>query len=99
MEIQFEITSHCIQTEARKRYEQFISTYFKQAASDNDTDALEGQIEALRYFLEHADFRYLRSTYPILNGGQGGTIVVLSVTDSLKEMKLVHDEEVIDITK
>ena len=99
MEIQFKITSHCIQTEAKKRYEQLLSEYFKQAGSASDLSELEGRIEALLYFLEHADFRHLRSTYPILNGSQGSATVALSIPDNLSEMKLVHGQEMIDIVK
>jgi hypothetical protein len=97
MDIEFQMTSLCIQTEARKRYERLMSEYFKQAGPGGDLSDLEERIEALLYFLEHADFGYLRSTYPFLNGNRESANVVLHIPDNLKKMKLICDKEVIDI--
>jgi len=98
MDIQFQMTSLCIQTEARKRYERLMGEYFKQAGSGRNLSDMEERIEALLYFLEHADFGYLRSTYPFLNGTREGANVVLHIPANLKKMKLVYDQEMIDIT-
>lgn len=99
MEIKLELTKHCIQTEAKKKYERLMSKYFKQATSDRNLSILEEQIEGLKYFLEHADFGYLRATYSFLNGNQGGQEVVLDIPNNFEKMKLVHDDEAIDIVK
>jgi hypothetical protein len=97
MEIKLELKKHCIQTEAKKKYEKLMGEYFKKAASGRNLSILENQIEALVYFLEHADFQYLRSTYTFLNGNQGGEEAVLHIPDALEDMKLIHDNKVIDI--
>ena len=98
MDIQFRMTSLCIQTEAKKRYERLMGEYFKQAGSGSNLSDMEERIEALLYFLEHADFGYLRSTYPFLNGSREGANVILRIPGRLNDMKLIHDKEVIDIT-
>jgi predicted ArsR family transcriptional regulator len=49
--------SHCIETVARKEYENLARTYLQADKGDSE---LEEKIELLRSFLESADFRKLR---------------------------------------
>ncbi|MBF0120656.1 MAG: hypothetical protein HQK79_17650 [Desulfobacterales bacterium] len=72
MEIVLKINKFCIQTEARKEYEKLIRLYFKDSS---DVSLLEEAIEGLKFFLEKADFKSIRSTYPELSGGSNITVV------------------------
>jgi hypothetical protein len=49
--------SHCIETVARKEYENLARSYLQSGEGDSE---LGKQIELLRSFLESADFRKLR---------------------------------------
>ena len=68
MEISLKLKNHCIETETKMKYERLISTYFSNSCPKKDAQKIERQIEALKYFLEHADFSKLRSVYPELSG-------------------------------
>ena len=68
MEIFLKLKNHCIETEAKLKYERLIHTYFSNACPENDFPKIERQIEALKFFLEHADFAQLRTVYPELCG-------------------------------
>ncbi len=65
MNIKLNLSKHCIETEAKKLYNQFLSQYFK---ADTDKERLEEQIEILKTILEQFDFPGLRSRYPELAG-------------------------------
>ena len=49
--------SHCIETVARKEYENLARGYLRAGKTDSE---FENKIELLRAFLESADFRKLR---------------------------------------
>ncbi|MBM4447060.1 MAG: hypothetical protein FJ023_06895 [Chloroflexi bacterium] len=49
--------SHCIETVARKEYENLVRSYLQAGKTDSD---FEDKVELLRSFLESADFRKLR---------------------------------------
>ena len=49
--------NHCIETVARKEYDNLIKAYLRAGKSDAES---EGKIELLRSFLETSDFRRLR---------------------------------------
>jgi len=78
MKIKLKLEKHCIKTEAKKKYERLISQYFKKIKLKEDYNLLqlEKKIEGLKYFLENADFKYLRSTYPCLSGTQSINITI-----------------------
>ncbi|MBF0451939.1 MAG: hypothetical protein HQK75_14635 [Candidatus Magnetomorum sp.] len=80
MNIELSLKNYCIQTSAKKKYEQSISHYFKQASLANDTELLnsEKEIDILKYFLENADMGHIRSKYPELNGKQNITVTLIS---------------------
>jgi len=61
MEIILDLTSHCIETASKKKYEHLIRQYFKPTATRKEKLVLEDQISALKYFLEKADFSELRN--------------------------------------
>ena len=66
--IEIELKKHCIETEAKRTYERLLNRYFDKSLSDHDRAILQEQIEGIKFFLEHADFRRLRSQYPELDG-------------------------------
>jgi hypothetical protein len=49
--------SHCIETVARREYENLVKSYLQAGKGDSE---LGEKIELLRSFLESADFRKLR---------------------------------------
>jgi len=58
--VQIELTpdlSHCIETVARKEYENLVRGYLQGSKTDSE---FEDKVELLRAFLESADFRKLR---------------------------------------
>jgi hypothetical protein len=74
MEIQLNLSRHCIETEIKKQYNNAVSSYFKA-----DTEAkqrLEPTIEAMRRALETLNFSYLRTRYPPLAGGTDRHIIL-----------------------
>lgn len=65
MEIELDLSRHCIETAIRRRYNVAISLYFKATA---DQDTLEAEIDLLRRALLVFDFHRLRSHWPDLGG-------------------------------
>jgi hypothetical protein len=49
--------SHCVETAAKREYQELIRSYFQAGKGDSE---FEEKIELLRTFLETADFRELR---------------------------------------
>lgn len=49
--------SHCVETVAKKEYENLVRTYLQAGKGDSE---FEAKVELLRTFLESADFRKLR---------------------------------------
>lgn len=67
MEVQLDLSTHCIETEIKRRYNLEISAYFK--AGSEEQQRLEPMIDMLRLALEIFDFAKLRTRYPALAGG------------------------------
>ncbi len=96
IKIELELRKHCIETGAKKIYGQLLSKYFRKIKSNRDQSTLEEQIEGLKYFLEHTDFGYLRSTYPALSGKQN-ICVIINIPGKHEDMKIIHNEKVINL--
>jgi len=79
MKIELKLNEYCIETAAKKAYEQCLRKYFQkhQGTSAKELVLLEIQIDSLKYFLEHADFRCLRSRHPALNGFKGARVILV----------------------
>ena len=79
MKIELKLNKYCIETAAKKAYEHFLSKCFKKnySASAEEQILLETRIDSLKYFLEHADFRFLRSQHPELNGFKGASVILV----------------------
>ncbi len=73
MRINLNLSSHCIETAIRHRYNHCLSQAFKTRSLDR---VLEREINLLKTALESLDFSYLRSTWPEL-AGHGKAMVTL----------------------
>jgi nitric oxide reductase activation protein len=67
MEVQLDLSAHCIETEIKKRYNLEISAYYKAALEEQQR--LGPIIDMLRAALETFDFAELRTRHPELAGG------------------------------
>jgi len=85
LKIDLKITKHCIQTEAKKKYEALISKYFKKNTPEAEKEDCLKKIDALKFFLSNADINNLRSKYPELSG-QTEIKACLCFPASYKEM-------------
>ena len=55
---------------------------------------IEGEIEALKFFLENVDFSRLRSVYPELSGADD-VHLKLVIPEHHREMKIVYNDRII----
>ena len=67
MDIQLNLTRHCIETEIKRQYNKAVSAYFKADAKEKQR--LQSTIEVMRRALETLNFSHLRTQYPPLAGG------------------------------
>jgi hypothetical protein len=67
MRIILDLANHCVETEAKKIYEEGLKEYFRSPESKKPE--LEEKIEGLKNFLEYSDFKQLRSCNTVLSGG------------------------------
>jgi len=94
MEIELNLNHHCIETGAKKKYEQLIKHYFSQRCSSAHKLLIERQIEALRFFLEHADFPTLRNLYPKLDGTHK-LYVVLKISNNIRDIWIIINDKIV----
>jgi hypothetical protein len=73
MQIQLNLSNHCIETEIKRLHERCISNYFKKSKA---RAALEKDIALLEDALATFDFGMLRSRYPQLNGHSDASIAL-----------------------
>jgi hypothetical protein len=92
MEIDLNIRNHCIETETKRQYEKLIKHYFSRLCSDADKPVMEFQIEALKFFLEHADFPKLRSAHPELACG-GDNLAVLKIPKNFYDIRIIMNKK------
>ena len=71
MKIDLNLSKHCIETEAKRLYEESLKQYFK--ALEKDRPEMEEKIEGLKNFLVYSDFNHLRSMNQALAGTEGGS--------------------------
>ena len=71
LEIQLDVSRHCIESDIKKQYNRLISDYFK---SPGDQDGIEKKISLLKHALETLDFRQLRNKHPELAGNTGDKV-------------------------
>jgi len=92
MQIELELRNHCIQTAAKRTYEQMLNRYLSRNAEDDEAAILEKQIMGLTYFLQNADFQRLRSEYPDLDGRRHHR-VTLEIHGDFKNVKIKWDDQ------
>jgi len=81
MDIQLNLTRHCIETEIKRQYNKAVSAYFK--ADRKEKHGLESIIEVMRRALEILDFSHLRTRYPPLAGGTDRHIILSCEDENL----------------
>jgi len=86
MRIHLDLSRHCIETEAKRIYEESLKQYFK--APDSKRIELEEKIEGLKYFLEYSDFNHLRNCHPVLAGTEGGKAALHLLGRDLFEIEI-----------
>ena len=74
MDIQLNLTRHCIETEIKRQYNKAVSAYFKADAKEKQR--LQSTIEVMRRALETLNFPHLRTRYPPLAGGTDRHIIL-----------------------
>jgi hypothetical protein len=85
MKIPLSLSKHCIETEAKRIYEESLRRYF--SAPDSEKPELEEKIEGLKNFLEYSDFNHLRNCHPVLSGMKGGRAVLHILGTDLFEIE------------
>lgn len=90
IEILININGYCIETGSKRAYDRLLGRYFDQSISARNRLILEEQIEGITYFLEHADFQYLRSRYPELNGARA-LWIILRIPQNKQEVTIEYD--------
>jgi hypothetical protein len=81
MDIQLDLSAHCIETELKKRYNKSICDYFK--AELEERRPMEPAIEMIRLALEAFDFAKLRARYPALAGCTSQKIILSCIDKNL----------------
>jgi hypothetical protein len=74
MELQLDLSRHCIETELKRQHNRAVSDYFK--AGPREKLLVELIIEMVRSALETLDFARLRDRYRALRGGTHCKIVL-----------------------
>lgn len=87
--VRLDLSTHCIQTEIKKLYNQAVSAYFRR---DSEKQDLENRIELLKNALESLDFQRLRSTYAELAGGREESVYLESGPDGQIHIKVNQKE-------
>jgi ABC-type nitrate/sulfonate/bicarbonate transport system ATPase subunit len=74
MNLELDLTRHCIETELKRRNNAAISRYFK--AGDGKAD-MEETLALLEQAIRAFDFQSLRNRWPALSGGAGLRVVLV----------------------
>jgi hypothetical protein len=93
MEMILDTSRHCIETASKKEYERLIRQYFKSGPLEKEKILMEQEIDALAYFLKHADFPDLRTQYHAM--GHSKTTSVLVIPRNLKDMHIRLDQDIV----
>lgn len=99
MKFYFNLKTHCVETEGKKIYESLIRRYFDKSSLEEEKFQIETKMDVLKYFLENADFRGLRSKYPLLSGNADLSAVILDLSEQKEDIRLIMNEEQIVLKK
>lgn len=89
MEIELDLTRHCVETEIRRRYERALSGVFRKGA---DVERLEAVVELTRRALETFDFSGLRSRYSPLAGGSDERVALSASAEGAPALSIDGQE-------
>ncbi len=92
MKIFLPLKKHCIETGAKKEYGRLLNIYFSNTCSENENAVIEEKIEALKFFLENADFSRIRGDYSELCGTYELT-VKLNIPGDYSRMNIEYDNK------
>ncbi|MBT3310578.1 MAG: hypothetical protein HN737_12960 [Desulfobacterales bacterium] len=95
MKIEIKLKHHCIKTGAEKKYNKLIKQYFISTLSELKKVDIEAQIEALKFFLENADFNRIRAAYPELSGFDELSITLM-IPENHHEIKIAYKDIIIN---
>ena len=87
IELELNLAKACIETETKRTYERLLREYLRKSTPAQQKRVLARRIEALKIFLEHADFGYLRTNYAALRG-QTSARVTLLLSDNPAETEI-----------
>ncbi|BBO70723.1 hypothetical protein DSCA_46530 [Desulfosarcina alkanivorans] len=90
MNIELDLTRHCIETALKRRSNAAMSRYFKAKAGKIN---LEKELELLEQALLAFDFQQLRSRWPVLSGGSDARVVL--ARDGAGQPGLIFENTVI----
>ncbi|MBW1615252.1 MAG: hypothetical protein JRJ49_01710 [Deltaproteobacteria bacterium] len=82
----------CIKRSAKKKYETVLNDYFSKTVSKDKKALMEKEIEALKFFLENADFSGIRSAYKELSGVKNIRVALLF---DKEDYKIVLNDKII----
>ena len=88
MEFFFNLEDHCVETEGKKIYERLIRSLLNKSCHDEEKNAIELQMEHLKYFLENADFCKIRCAFPSLSGNGDRADVILDLSKEKKNITM-----------
>ncbi len=94
MEIFLKLKNYCIKTSAKKKHEKLLGRYLNSKYSYQEKLVIEVQIEALRFFLENADFQVLRSVYTELSGCKESSVTI-RIPENKQNMEIVCNGRII----
>lgn len=89
--IELDLSSGCIQTAIKKKYNRLLAACLAAEAEDGE---IEEKVELLKYLLETAQFPRLRAQHPVLAGHHDAD-VWLSMDDG-RQAVIVADNQKID---
>ncbi|MBW1650883.1 MAG: hypothetical protein JRJ44_09485 [Deltaproteobacteria bacterium] len=92
MKIVLDLRGFCIKKSAEKKYERALNKYFNKKISEDKKAAIEKEIEALKFFLQNADFSKLRGRYKELSGVKNIRVALLV---GKQDYKIVLNDKII----
>jgi len=90
MQLKLTLKNHCIKCAAQKVHDQLINQYFKAFKNKKNLAEMDLQIEHIKYFLERADFDYLRFMHPELSGLKEAE-VILELSENAENIKIISN--------
>lgn len=74
MQLELDLSKHCIETELKRQHNQAVAGYFR--ATEKNRRQIELTIDISQQALTDLDFGHLRATYPQLAGGMQASVTL-----------------------